>query len=123
MGFFSEGKYAVTNFEVLESDGLPIFHELRLIINQHGSFTLAGITDLELILIDRDDGAENSLASVLKTLYFIGSDSSNGLGHEFLVGVGLTSYKDLIPRFQIFELDILLSLAVARVFIHHHGLR
>jgi len=123
LGFFSEGKDAVANFEILESDGLPIFHEFRLIVNQHDSFTLAGITDLELILINRDDGAENSLSGVLKTLHFIGSGASNGLRHEVLVGVGLTPNRDPVSRFQILKLDILLSLAVASVLIHHHGLR
>jgi hypothetical protein len=50
--FFSEGEDAVANLEVLEGDGLAVFHELSLIVNQDNPLTLTGITDLELILID-----------------------------------------------------------------------
>jgi len=123
LGFFSEGEDAVAYLEVLERDGSAVLHELSLIINEDDSFTLAGISDLELILIDRHDFAENSLSGVLKTLHFLVSHASNGFGHELVVGVGLTSNRDVIPRFQVFELDFLLSLAVASAFIHHHGLR
>jgi len=126
LGFFSGGENAVADLEVLESDGLAVLHELSLLIDEDDFVPLAGISDLELILVDGCDFAENPLASVLKTLktlHFIGCGASNGLGHEFLVGVGLTPNRDLVSRFQIFELDILLSLAVVSVFIHHHRLR
>jgi len=119
----SHGEDAVADFEVLEGDGLAVFGELSLIVNCDSSFSLAGIVNLDLIFVDRDDSAENSFSSVRGALRFLRRDAANVLGYKLLVRIRLASNKNPVPRFQILELDVLLSLAVVGMVIHHHGLR
>ncbi|SPE28003.1 hypothetical protein SBA2_370044 [Acidobacteriia bacterium SbA2] len=119
----SHGEDAVADFEVLEGAGLAVFDELSLVVNHDGSFSLARVVNLDLIFVDGDDGTENPLSSVPEALHFLRRDAANVLGYKLLVRVRLASNKNPVPRFQILKLDVLLSLAVVGVVIHHHGLR
>src|SRR5271157_118882 len=146
---FPHGKDAVADLEVFQGDGLTFFGEGGLVIDHDDSFALAP-THLDLVPLNGKNLAAGAVArhapawahasagtswpttwpaATLKSLKLFRRDPIDPHGHYLLVSVGSPTHHDVVPDFQILQLDFLrlllprLPLAEVGLTVHHHGLR
>src|SRR5579864_2191271 len=124
VGLITRSEDAVADLQILERDRLAVLRECRLVVDHDGPLALPRVLNLQLIALNRSNLAEGTMRlHLLETLHVFFRHAPHRLRRDLVVVSALTRHHDAVAGLQVFQVNILLVLAIMRLIADCDSLR